>query len=141
MGQKMVFKRYGIVESVKKGFSKTWELTRLTFDVLKQMLTLNLSLKSLGGPIMIAQLAGQAAHSGMGDLISLMAFLSLQLAIMNLLPIPVLDGGWLVFLGIEAIQGRPLNQKGMQIAQTIGFAALMTLFVVVSYNDILRYIR
>ncbi|MBI3595037.1 MAG: RIP metalloprotease RseP [Nitrospirae bacterium] len=141
MGQKTVFKRYGVIESIKKGFTKTWELTRLTFDVLKQMLTLSLSLKSLGGPIMIAQLAGQAAHSGMGDLISLMAFLSLQLAIMNLLPIPVLDGGWLVFLGIEAIQGKPLNQKGMQIAQTIGFAALMTLFVVVSYNDILRYIR
>ncbi len=141
MGQKMVFKRYGVIEAVKKGFNKTWELTRLTFDVLKQMLTLNLSLKSLGGPIMIAQLTGQAAHSGMGDLISLMAFLSLQLAIMNLLPVPVLDGGWLVFLGIEAVLGKPLNQKGMQIAQTIGFAALMTLFVVVSYNDILRLFR
>jgi regulator of sigma E protease len=141
MGQKMVFKRYGPYEAVKKGFTKTWELTRLTFDVLKQMLTLNLSLKSLGGPIMIAQLTGQAAHSGMGDLISLMAFLSLQLAIMNLLPVPVLDGGWLVFLGIEALLGKPLNQKGMQIAQTVGFAALMTLFVVVSYNDILRLFR
>ena len=77
----------------------------------------------------------------MGDLISLMAFLSLQLAIMNLLPVPVLDGGWLVFLGIEALLGKLLNQKGMQIAQTIGFAALMTLFVVVSYNDILRLFR
>jgi len=141
MGQKTVFKRYGLIEAVKKGFAKTFELTRLTLDVLKQMLTLNLSLKSLGGPIMIAQLTGQAAHSGMGDLISLMAFLSLQLAIMNLLPVPVLDGGWLLFLGIEAILGKPLNQKGMQIAQTIGFAALMTLFVVVSYNDVLRLFR
>ena len=141
IGQKMVFKRYGVIESIKKGFVKTAELTRLTFDVLKQLLSLNLSLKSLGGPIMIAQLTGQAAHSGMGDLIALMAFLSLQLAIMNLLPIPVLDGGWLLFLGIEAIMGKPLNQKGMQIAQTIGFAALMTLFVVVSYNDILRLFR
>lgn len=141
IGQKMVFKRYGLFESIKKGFVKTAELTRLTFDVLKQLLTLNLSLKSLGGPIMIAQLTGQAAHSGMGDLIALMAFLSLQLAIMNILPIPVLDGGWLLFLGIEAVMGRPLNQKGMQIAQTIGFAALMTLFVVVSYNDILRIFK
>jgi regulator of sigma E protease len=141
MGQSTVFKRYGLVESVKKGFIKTAELTRLTFDVLKQLLTFNLSLKSLGGPIMIAQLTGQAAHSGMGDLISLMAFLSLQLAIMNLLPIPVLDGGWLIFLLIEAVMGKPLNQKGMQIAQTIGFAGLMTLFIVVSYNDILRLFR
>ena len=133
-----VYKRYGVIESVQKGFQSTWELTVLTFDVLKKLLTFQLSIKSLGGPVMIGKLVGQAASSGLTDLIRLMAFISLQLGIMNLLPIPVLDGGWMVFLGIEAVIRRPLSRKGMEVAQFIGFMGLMLLFLVVTYHDIGR---
>jgi regulator of sigma E protease len=136
--QNLVERKFGLVESIQKGVARMAELTALTFDVLKQLFSFNVSIKTLGGPIMIAQLTGEAASSGIAEFIGLLAFLSLQLGILNLLPIPVLDGGWLVFLGIEAIKGSPLNRRSMEIAQTVGFAFLITLIVVVSYNDIMR---
>jgi regulator of sigma E protease len=89
---------------------------------------------------MIAQVTGEAADSGFSDLVRLVAFISLQLGIMNLLPIPVLDGGWLLFFLIEAVIGHPLNRRGQEIAQTVGFVLLITLALVVSYNDIMRII-
>lgn len=138
--ESMVFRQYGAVESVGLGVKKMWELTRLTFDVLGQLFTGNLSIKALGGPIMIAQVTGEAADSGFSDLVRLVAFISLQLGIMNLLPIPVLDGGWLLFFLIEAVIGHPLNRRGQEIAQTVGFVLLITLALVVSYNDIMRII-
>ena len=95
-------------------------------------------MKSLGGPIMIAQIAGQAAESGVAAILSLMAFLSLQLGILNLLPIPVLDGGHLVFFGIESLRGKPVSERVMVITQQVGMALLLLLMVVVTYNDILR---
>lgn len=87
---------------------------------------------------MIAQVAGQAAESGLTAFLSLMAFLSLQLGILNLLPIPVLDGGFLVFFGIEALRGKPMSEKVMGIVQNIGIALLVLLMVFVTYNDIIR---
>ena len=134
----VVFRRYPVGEATVLGLQKMWELTRLTFDVLGQLFTGNLSIKALGGPIMIAQVTGEAADSGFSDVVRLVAFISLQLGIMNLLPIPVLDGGWLLFFLIEAIVGHPLNRRGMEIAQTLGFVLLITLAVIVSYNDIMR---
>ncbi len=139
--QKTILKKFGVIDSIKHGMLKAYELTLLTFNVLSRLLTLNISLETLGGPIMIAKLTGEAAQSGLSDLIAFMAFLSLQLGILNLLPIPVLDGGWVVFLIIEKIKGSPLNKKTMEIAQTIGFALLITLILIVSYNDILRVIK
>jgi regulator of sigma E protease len=136
--ESVLFRQYGFGESIVLGTQKMWELTRLTFDVLGQLFTGNLSIKALGGPIMIAQVTGEAADSGFSDLVRLVAFISLQLGIMNLLPIPVLDGGWLLFFLIEAIIGHPLNRRGMEIAQTLGFVLLITLALVVSYNDIMR---
>ncbi len=87
---------------------------------------------------MIAQVAGQAAESGLTALLSLMAFLSLQLGILNLLPIPVLDGGFLVFFGIEALRGKPLSEKVMTIAQNVGIVLLVLLMLFVTYNDVMR---
>jgi regulator of sigma E protease len=136
----MIFRQYGVVESIVLGTERMWELTRLTFEVLGQLFTGNLSIKALGGPIMIAQVTGEAADSGFSDVVRLVAFISLQLGIMNLLPIPVLDGGWLLFFLIEAIIGHPLNRRGQEIAQTVGFVLLITLALVVSYNDIMRII-
>ncbi len=137
-GERMVFKKYGFVDSVREGIERAFELTVLTFDVLKKLFTFNLSIKSLGGPIMIAQATGAAAQSGLSELISLMAFISLQLGILNLLPIPVLDGGHVFFLLAELGLRRPVSIKTREIAQQIGFAILILLMLIVSYNDIMR---
>ena len=139
--QETVVKKFGIIESIRHGMSRMYELTVLTFDVLKRLFSFNLSIETLGGPIMIAKLTGEAAQSGISDLIAFVAFMSLQLGILNLLPIPVLDGGWVIFLLIEKIKGSPLSKKTMEVAQTVGFALLITLIIIVSYNDILRVFK
>ena len=110
----------------------------MTFCALKKLVTLKLSLKTLGGPIMIAQVTGQAARSGISTLLFFMAYLSLALGILNLFPIPVLDGGHILFFLIELIRGKPLGSKKMEVAQQIGAAVLILLMAVVTYNDIQR---
>jgi regulator of sigma E protease len=133
-----VIEQYGFFESVKKGSLKFGEMTVMTFYVLKQLVTWKLSVKTLGGPIMIAQITGQAAKSGISNLLLFMAFLSLNLGILNLLPIPVLDGGHILFLLIEFLRGKPLGVKKMEIAQQVGLVLLILLMIVVTYNDIQR---
>jgi regulator of sigma E protease len=135
---RMVFKKYGILESLSLGFSRTIETADLTFITLKKLVSFQLSIKTLGGPVMIAQMSGQAAAAGLSAFIALMATISLSLGILNLLPIPVLDGGLLVFLAIEAVRKKPLTRRVMEVSQSIGAAALITLIAVVSYNDVMR---
>ncbi len=113
-------------------------MTGLTLWALGKMFTLQISLKTLGGPIMIAKMTGSAAKSGISSLLIFTAFLSLNLSIINLLPIPILDGGHLFFLLVELIIRRPLGIKKMEIAQKIGFAILIFLLLTVTYNDIIR---
>ena len=95
-------------------------------------------MKALGGPILIAQATGQAAESGVANLLFFVAFLSINLAIINLFPVPILDGGHLLFLFIEFLRGKPLGVKKMEVAQQIGLALLILLMVIVTYNDIQR---
>ena len=135
---RLVFKKYGFFESLHLGFNKTIESMDLTFITLKKLVTLNLSIKTLGGPVMIAQMSGQAAAQGLSTFLSLLAMISISLGVLNLLPIPVLDGGLLLFLAIEAIRKKPLSRKFMEVSQSIGAGLLITLIVVVSYNDIVR---
>jgi regulator of sigma E protease len=135
---RLVFKKYGFGESVRLGFQRTLETVDLTFITLKKLLTFQLSIKTLGGPVMIAQMSGQAAAAGLSAFVALMATISLSLGVLNLLPIPVLDGGMLLFLAIEALRKKPLSRKVMEVAQSIGAAVLITLIVIVSYNDIMR---
>jgi regulator of sigma E protease len=134
----LVFKKYGFLESLRMGFRKTLETVDLTFITLKKLVTFSLSIKTLGGPVMIAQMSGQAAAAGLSSFIALMATISLSLGILNLLPIPVLDGGMLLFLAIEVVRKKPLSQKVMEVSQGIGAALLITLIAVVSYNDVMR---
>ncbi len=133
-----VFRRYGFFDAVKKGLELAVDMTGRLFVVIKGLVTGQYSLKTLGGPLMIAEIAGKAAETGLTDLLSLVAFLSLQLGILNLFPIPVLDGGHLFFFAIESINGKPLSEKFMGIAQQIGIALLIALMVFVTYNDIFR---
>ena len=136
--QETITRRYGPAGAVVEGVKKMGELTMLTFVIIKKLFVGEISIKTLGGPLMIAQVAGQAAESGLTALLSLMAFLSLQLGILNLLPIPVLDGGFLLFFGIEALRGKPLSDKVMTIAQNVGMGLLVLLMVFVTYNDVMR---
>ena len=137
-GEKIV-RKYSLWASVQKGFSETIKLTQLTFEFLYKLIRGKTSPKSLGGPIMIAQIAGASAKAGLSDFLYFMAFLSLQLGILNLFPIPVLDGGHMLFFIIEMIAGKPLSIKKREIAQQIGFSILILLMVYVFYNDIMRF--
>ena len=133
--------RYPFGESIYRGVRKLFSTMALTFEVLSRLITGEASIKSLGGPIMIARVAGQYARAGTTPLLELVAFLSVQLFILNLLPIPVLDGGHVLFLGVEAATKRPVSLKFKEAATRIGFALLIGFMLLVSYNDILRLLR
>ncbi|CAE6509902.1 MAG TPA: RIP metalloprotease RseP [Nitrosomonas nitrosa] len=123
-----------------KAFDKTWEMTIFTFRMLGKMVMGEVSLKNVSGPITIADYAGQSAQMGIIAYLSFLALISISLAVLNLLPIPVLDGGHLMYYVIEIIKGSPLSEKTMAIGQQIGIAMLFTLMVFAIYNDIYRLI-
>lgn len=133
-----VTRRFGAGEAVKQGYERNMELLGMTFSFIWDLVTGRSSIENLGGPIMIFQVTGEAARAGMAQFLGFMAFLSLQLGILNLFPIPVLDGGHIVFLAVEAIMGRPLELRTREMAQRVGFFLLITLIIVISYNDIMR---
>jgi len=135
---KSVTRRFGPVDAVAKGFQRNVELLGMTFSFVWDLLTGQSSIKNLGGPIMIFQVTGEAARAGLAQFLGFMAFLSLQLGVLNLFPIPVLDGGHLVFLTAEGILRRPLRLRTREMAQRVGFFLLILLIIVISYNDILR---
>lgn len=128
--------RYGFVEAVEKGVQENIMLFGMTFKVLKDLVTLKASYKELGGPIKIAEVSTQAAKKGAGNFLYLLAFLSIQLGILNLLPIPVLDGGHIAFMAYEAVAKKPLPMKKRLIAQQVGMFLLLTLMILVTVNDI-----
>ncbi len=130
--------QYGFVDAVREGSRRVVQMTTQTFDILGKLLTGQLGVKTLGGPIRIAQVTSAAAESGLSDVLSLMAFLSLQLGILNLLPFPVLDGGHVLFMSIEAIRRRPLSRRALEISTQVGFVLLLVLMVVVTKNDIMH---
>lgn len=132
--------RLGPVGSVARGFTQTWEVTALTVDFLFGMVTGRHSARNVGGPIMIGQMSGRFARAGAEAFLTFMAILSINLAILNLLPIPVLDGGHLVFLGIEAVRGRALSfEQRMRMTQ-VGFVFIIMLMAWAIGNDLLRAI-
>jgi len=132
--------KYGLWDSVKNGVVHIGEIVSLTFEVLGKLVTGNLSPKTLGGPIIIAKMTGDAARLGLASLLSFMALLSLQLGILNLLPIPVLDGGHVLFLSLEAALRKPVSLRVREIAQQAGFVLLIGFFLYISYNDVMRLI-
>ncbi len=131
-----VKRHYGFVQALEKGTLENVKLFKLTLEVLKKLFTGQLSYKSLGGPVQIAQATAQAARSGLGDFFYFLCFLSIQLGVLNLLPIPVLDGGHLFFMGYEVVRRKPLSIQKRIIAQQVGMALLLTLMVLVTFNDI-----
>ncbi|OVE81820.1 RIP metalloprotease RseP [bacterium K02(2017)] len=129
-------KKFGIADSIVLGSQECFKLFGLTFDILGRLFTGNLSVKTLGGPLQIAKATSNAARSGMGEFIFLLAFLSMQLGIMNLLPIPVLDGGHLVFMTVEGIRRKPLSPRFRAVAMQAGLVMLLGLMLFVTINDV-----
>ena len=138
---KFFTKDLGLGEALQGGIVQTYEITRLTLLSLVKLVQRKVPLETLGGPIFIAQLAGQQAQEGWANLLFFTALLSVNLGILNLLPIPILDGGHLVFFAIEWISGKPLSLKKREIAQQVGMFILILLMVFVFYNDIVRIIQ
>lgn len=130
--------KYGILASLQKGVEKTAQLSWLTIQVVGKLLNGDLGLNNIGGPISIAKGAGISSEIGLIYYLSFMALISVNLGIMNLFPLPVLDGGHLLFLAAEGIRGKPLSDKVQNIAYRIGAAALLALTVFALFNDFLR---
>jgi regulator of sigma E protease len=128
-----------IGQSFSKGVYETYNLSVKTLQFIGKMLTGNMGTENLSGPIGIAQMAGNTAQAGFLPFMYLMALLSISLAVLNLLPIPVLDGGQLTLLGIEAIRGKPLPEKAENIIYTGGTVLVGMLMIFVIFNDISRF--
>jgi regulator of sigma E protease len=132
--------RYGALESVAHGARQTWEMSLFSLRMLGKMLMGELSMRNLSGPVTIADLAGQSARVGWLAYVSFLALISISLGVLNLLPIPVLDGGHLVYYALEAVRGRPLSERFMIITQKAGFAIIVMMMALALFNDITRLI-
>jgi len=132
------YRSAGLFEALQAAVWQTWMFIYLTFMGVVKIIQKVIPASELGGPILIAQLAGEQARAGLLNLAHFMGLLSVNLGILNLLPIPVLDGGHLVFLTIEGIRRKPMSERLQIIAQQVGIALLGTLMIFVFYNDIIR---
>ncbi|WP_423185722.1 sigma E protease regulator RseP [Alishewanella sp. d11] len=130
--------RYGIFAAVNEGISQTWQLTRLSFAMVAKLVTGDLSVKHLSGPISIAQGAGSTASMGLIAFLSFMALISVNLAVINLLPLPILDGGHLMYLVVELIRGKPVSERAQEIGFRFGALVLLMLMGIALLNDISR---
>jgi regulator of sigma E protease len=130
------FTRLGPIDAVQQGLGETWTVGRETLNGLWQIVAHRTGLNELGGPLRIASLSGQVAALGIASLISFIAVLSVNLGLINLFPIPVLDGGHLLFYLAEAIRGRPISARAQEYGFRAGFALLLCLFVFATWNDV-----
>ncbi len=130
--------RYGPIESASKALGKTWEMTALTVRTLWGMVSGKASVENISGPISIAQYAGYSARVGLASFLKFLAIVSISLGVLNLLPVPILDGGHLLYNLIEWLQGRPLSESAQQIGQQLGILVLLALMSIAFYNDLSR---
>jgi regulator of sigma E protease len=138
--QRDAVERYGPIQAVPAALRETWKTTRKTLGMIGSMLTGQASTKNLSSVITIAQVANDSAQQGLAWFLSFLAVISLSLGILNLLPIPILDGGHLLYYFIEVIKGSPLSERALVAGQYIGLALLVTLMSLAFYNDIVRIV-
>ena len=131
-------RQLGPLAALPAAGARTWELSALSVRLIGRMIVGDVSWRNIGGPVQIATVAGQSAAVGVVAFISFLAFISINLALINLLPIPVLDGGHLLYYAVEWIRGQPLSEAVQAAGQQVGMAALLLLMTVAFYNDILR---
>ncbi|HEU4709748.1 MAG TPA: RIP metalloprotease RseP, partial [Methylophilaceae bacterium] len=136
----LVTVKYDPFSALVKGAGKTWETSAFSLRMLGNMVIGEVSWKSLSGPVTIASYAGQSADAGWKTFLGFLAVVSISLGILNLLPIPVLDGGHLLYYMVEFIKGSPVSEKAMEVGHRIGFALLGILMACALFNDITRLI-
>jgi len=134
----MVTVRHGIVEGLTQGVSRTWEVSALTLKMMGRMLIGEASLKNLSGPLTIADFSGQAVQQGLAYYLGFLALVSVSLGVLNLLPLPMLDGGHLMYYIFEAVTGRPVSELWLARLQRGGIALLLTMMSVALFNDVAR---
>ncbi len=130
--------RYGPVDAFSRAVSRTWELSVFSLEMLGRMIVGQISIKNLSGPITIADYAGQSAQTGLASFVAFLALVSVSLGVLNLLPVPLLDGGHLLYYFAEFLTGRPVSERIQEIGQKIGIGLLTLLMFFALYNDIQR---
>lgn len=132
------YRSYSLHQAAVRAANDAHEMFYLTLVFVKRLMTREVSVKMIGGPLFIAQQSGKEAQKGIPSLIYFISFLSINLAILNILPIPMLDGGHLLFILIEKVRGSPLSMKTRAVAQQIGLVVLLSFVIYATYNDLLR---
>lgn len=140
MSGEMTLEQYGLMGATGRAFEETGRLIYLIGLTIKKMIFGSVPAESIGGPILIFQIYGEQAKQGFNELIRLTALISINLGLLNLLPIPILDGGHIFFFLIEIIKGKPVSRKNRERAHQVGFFMLISLMVFAFYNDIMRII-
>lgn len=133
-----VEQRYGALEAIPRGIARTWEMSALTLRMLGRMVVGDVSVRNISGPLTIAAFAGDSARAGLTAILSFLAIVSISLGILNLLPVPLLDGGQIVYQVVEWVKGSPLSERSMLVGQQVGLAMLFVLMSFAFYNDLAR---
>jgi regulator of sigma E protease len=133
--------RSGPVDAVMIGVAKTWEMSSLTVQMLWRIVTGQVSAKNISGPISIAEFAGISAYLGLTAFLAFLAIISVSLGVLNLMPVPLLDGGQVVYQVVEAVKGTPLSERAQLFGQQVGIALLVVLMSLAFYNDISRHLN
>ena len=132
--------QYGFLEGLVQGFTRTWEMSALTLKLLGKMFIGQASLKNLSGPLTIAEYAGQSVQLGLAFYLGFLAIVSVSLGVLNLLPLPVLDGGHLMYYLFEAVTGRPLSERWLERLQRAGLVLVLLMMSLALYNDVARHL-
>ncbi|MBL8270246.1 RIP metalloprotease RseP [Steroidobacter sp.] len=133
--------KYGVIGSIGQAAVKTWDTSVFTLRIVGRIVTGNVSLKAISGPISIAETTGFAARQGWRIFLSTLALISISLGVLNLLPIPILDGGQIVYQLAELVKGRPVSERAQLLGQQIGIAMLILMMTLAFYNDIARHLN
>jgi regulator of sigma E protease len=133
--------RLGPIDALASGVAKTWEMSALTVQMLWRMLTGQVSPKNISGVVSIAEFAGISASLGVTAYMAFLAIISVSLGVLNLMPVPLLDGGQVVYQAVEAIKGSPISERTQLFGQQVGIALLVVLMSLAFYNDISRHLN